>query len=88
MGKALAEVFAEGKIKREDVFITSKLFNDSHASAAPYTDASPEHGFLRRRTELRLPRRGAEGLRGDAERPAGVRVVSAVQRLLGRRRGV
>ncbi|GHC63987.1 aldo/keto reductase [Ulvibacter litoralis] len=30
IGEALAEVFAEGKIKREDVFITSKLWNDSH----------------------------------------------------------
>lgn len=31
IGEALAEVFAEGKIHREDVFITSKLWNDSHA---------------------------------------------------------
>lgn len=31
IGEALAEVFAEGNIKREDVFITSKLWNDSHA---------------------------------------------------------
>ncbi|QAA80598.1 aldo/keto reductase [Aequorivita sp. H23M31] len=31
IGEALAEVFAEGKIFREDVFITSKLWNDSHA---------------------------------------------------------
>lgn len=31
VGEALAEVFAEGKIFREDVFITSKLWNDSHA---------------------------------------------------------
>jgi alcohol dehydrogenase (NADP+) len=30
IGEALAEVFAEGKIKREEVFITSKLWNDSH----------------------------------------------------------
>ncbi len=30
IGEALAEVFAEGKINREDVFITSKLWNDSH----------------------------------------------------------
>lgn len=30
IGEALAEVFAEGKIFREDVFITSKLWNDSH----------------------------------------------------------
>lgn len=30
IGEALAEVFAEGKIKREDVFITSKLWNDAH----------------------------------------------------------
>ena len=30
IGEALKEVFAEGKIKREDVFITSKLWNDSH----------------------------------------------------------
>src|SRR5690554_4093245 len=31
IGEALAEVFAEGNIKREDVFITSKLWSDSHA---------------------------------------------------------
>lgn len=31
IGEALAEIFAEGKIFREDVFITSKLWNDSHA---------------------------------------------------------
>lgn len=30
IGEALAEVFAEGKIFREDLFITSKLWNDSH----------------------------------------------------------
>ncbi|MCW9036381.1 aldo/keto reductase [Altibacter sp.] len=30
IGEALAEVFAEGRIFREDVFITSKLWNDSH----------------------------------------------------------
>lgn len=30
IGEALAEVFAEGEIFREDVFITSKLWNDSH----------------------------------------------------------
>ncbi len=31
IGEALEEVFAEGDIFREDVFITSKLWNDSHA---------------------------------------------------------
>jgi alcohol dehydrogenase (NADP+) len=31
IGEALAEIFAEGEIFREDVFITSKLWNDSHA---------------------------------------------------------
>lgn len=31
IGQALAEVFAGGEIFREDVFITSKLWNDSHA---------------------------------------------------------
>lgn len=31
IGEALAEVFAEGDIFREDVFITSKLWNDAHA---------------------------------------------------------
>lgn len=31
IGQALAEIFAEGEIFREDVFITSKLWNDSHA---------------------------------------------------------
>lgn len=31
IGEALSEIFAEGKILREDVFITSKLWNDSHA---------------------------------------------------------
>src|SRR5690606_15505778 len=30
IGEALAEIFAEGKIFREDIFITSKLWNDSH----------------------------------------------------------
>ena len=30
IGKALSEIFAEGKIKREDVWITSKLWNDAH----------------------------------------------------------
>ena len=30
IGEALAEVFAEGNIMREDVFITSKLWNDAH----------------------------------------------------------
>lgn len=31
IGEALSEIFAEGKIYREDLFITSKLWNDSHA---------------------------------------------------------
>jgi alcohol dehydrogenase (NADP+) len=30
VGKAFAEVFAEGKIKREEVWITSKLWNNAH----------------------------------------------------------
>lgn len=30
IGEALSEVFEEGKVFREDVFITSKLWNDSH----------------------------------------------------------
>lgn len=30
IGKALAEVLAEGEIKREDIHITSKLWNDRH----------------------------------------------------------
>lgn len=30
IGEALAEIFAEGKIRREDVFITSKLWNNAH----------------------------------------------------------
>ena len=30
IGEALAEIFSEGKIFREDLFITSKLWNDSH----------------------------------------------------------
>lgn len=34
IGVALSEVFKEGKVKREDLFITSKLFNGFH---------SPEH---------------------------------------------
>ncbi len=32
IGEALAEVFAEGNIHREDVFVTSKLWNDAHKS--------------------------------------------------------
>ncbi|WP_234041979.1 aldo/keto reductase [Persicirhabdus sediminis] len=31
IGEVLAKVFAEGKIKREDVWITSKLWNNGHA---------------------------------------------------------
>ncbi|MEL6811995.1 MAG: aldo/keto reductase, partial [Bacteroidota bacterium] len=30
IGEALADIFAEGNIKREDVFVTSKLWNDAH----------------------------------------------------------
>lgn len=30
IGEAFSKVFSEGKIKREDVWITSKLWNDSH----------------------------------------------------------
>lgn len=30
IGKAFSEVFSEGKIKRDEVWITSKLWNDSH----------------------------------------------------------
>lgn len=30
IGEAFSEVFSEGKIKRKDVWITSKLWNDSH----------------------------------------------------------
>lgn len=30
IGQALKEIFDEGKIRREDVFITSKLWNDAH----------------------------------------------------------
>lgn len=30
IGKAFKDVFSEGKIKREDVWITSKLWNDAH----------------------------------------------------------
>ncbi|SDL74977.1 alcohol dehydrogenase (NADP+) [Salinimicrobium catena] len=30
IGNALSEVFSQGKIRREDVWITSKLWNDSH----------------------------------------------------------
>ncbi len=33
IGEALQEVFAEGKINREEVWITSKLWNDSHQKA-------------------------------------------------------
>jgi alcohol dehydrogenase (NADP+) len=30
IGEALAEIFASGQLKREDLFITSKLWNDKH----------------------------------------------------------
>lgn len=30
LGRLFAEIFKEGKVKREDIFITSKLFNDQH----------------------------------------------------------
>ncbi|MHA6280905.1 aldo/keto reductase [Salinimicrobium sp. CAU 1759] len=30
IGEAFSEIFSEGKIKREDVWVTSKLWNDSH----------------------------------------------------------
>lgn len=33
IGKALTELFAEGIVKREELWITSKLWNDSHQSA-------------------------------------------------------
>jgi len=33
IGEALSEIFKSGKLKREDIFITSKLWNDSHAEA-------------------------------------------------------
>jgi alcohol dehydrogenase (NADP+) len=32
IGEALSEIFAEGVCERKDLFITSKLWNDSHAS--------------------------------------------------------
>jgi len=31
IGETFAEIFKEGKVKREDVFYTSKLWNDQHA---------------------------------------------------------
>ena len=31
VGQALHDAFAEGDIKREEIFVTSKLWNDSHA---------------------------------------------------------
>ncbi len=31
VGRALAEVFAEGRVKREALWVTSKLWNDAHA---------------------------------------------------------
>ena len=32
IGQALQEIFSEGQLKREDLFITSKLWNDAHAA--------------------------------------------------------
>lgn len=51
IGEALAEVFAEGKILREDVFITSKLWNDSH-----------KEGYVRPALETSLKKLGLDYL--------------------------
>ena len=32
IGEALAEIISEGKVRREELFITSKLWNNSHLS--------------------------------------------------------
>lgn len=34
IGEALSEVFSEGTIRREDIFVTSKLWNDAHHEAS------------------------------------------------------
>ena len=34
VGEALATIFAEGIVQREDLFITGKLWNSSHSPAA------------------------------------------------------
>lgn len=34
IGNGLAKLFSEGTAKREDLFVTSKLWNDDHAPSA------------------------------------------------------
>jgi len=34
IGSGLQELFKEGTVKREDLFVTSKLWNDDHAPSA------------------------------------------------------
>ncbi|KAI5781531.1 NADP-dependent oxidoreductase domain-containing protein [Geopyxis carbonaria] len=40
VGSALAKVFSEGKLKREDIFVTTKLWSTWHSRAAEGLDAS------------------------------------------------
>ena len=41
VGEAIQEVFKAGKIKREDVFIATKLWNNNHRPEAPNPPSRP-----------------------------------------------
>jgi len=74
IGRALTEVFAEGSLRREDLWITSKLWNDSHAPAdvlpalrktladlqAGYLDLYLVHWPIAHRPGVAMPRGGGD----------------------------